>query len=289
LPASKRDPGRGEVRPPPTVHVEDADSVDSQHPLVAAGDDHVTQRPVNGHDAEGMRRVDNQASPNPVRETTEPAEIVAGSGEVADMAHGDRASAPVDRRQDLVVGHHRLPAHRADLDAARTEPLPGEKDRGELALTHHDVVPGAPVDTLGRHVQARGGAGEERDVLGAPAQTGRESHSGPVRRDEEALASGHAVALVEEELGRGREVGTEDGGLPARREVRDMVDADERRLRDQAGHWHLTRTGAGPRHGGRARAPGRAPLRTPRRRAPGGGWTSPPGPPRSTRRRDSGW
>ena len=283
------DPGRREVGPAPAVHVEHADAVDGEHPLVAAGDDHVAERAVDGNDAESVGGIDDQPRPYPVGEAAQAAEVVAGSREVGHVAHGDRARPPIDCRGDLVVGHDRLPADGADLDAARPEPLPGEEDRGKLALAHHDVVAGAPVDPLGRHVEALGSAPEERDVLGTPAQAGREGHPGPVRRREEALAPGHAVALVEEELGRGREVGTKDGGFPARREVRDVVDADERRLRDQAGHGHLTRRGAGPRPGGRARARARAPPRTPRRPVPGDGWTSPAGPRRPAPHRDSGW
>ena len=111
----------------------------------------------------------------------------------------------------------------------------------------------------------------------------------PVRRREEALAPGHAVALVEEEPRRGGEVGAEHRRLPARRQVRDVIDADERRLRDQAGHGHLIRRAAGRRRGSASTSSGASVPSQASATGPGGGSTSHRGLPRRAPRRDSGW
>src|SRR5262249_39184026 len=175
-------------------------------------------------------------------------------------------------------------------DAARSEPLPGDEHGRNLALPDHNVVTRPPVDPFRRHVEALGRAAEEPDVLGAATEAPGQGGPGSVRRREEALASRHAVALVEQELGRGGQAGAEDRRLPPRCEMRHVLDADESRLRDQARHGHLTRRREAARHGGarpRARAP--ALPRRLQRPAPADGWTSRPGLRRPAPPRGSGW
>ena len=167
------DQGRTQVRQQVSIHVQESDAEQPQHPLVRAGGHGVDAAclDVDGERAGLLNGVDHEEhAPVPAKATDG---VHVGPVTACEL-HGADRDQPGPRSNRLLdrCGRHR-PVHHRDfphLDATVRQMLP-RVDVGRIlqGARHCHLVAGAPVQPFRHHRQAVGRALHERDLFGGGA------------------------------------------------------------------------------------------------------------------------